>query len=212
MNVSLIIDTNKDARPNFVEHLKIIEIIEEHKNKNPDISIESCKSLIEGIAKSVLLHLDQSESISTLNKLESPPLFRRMLNILSDYNPNFEVDFTNRTCAVIDRLSAIRNKRGDISHGKSYPKEEESNNELADFIIQTTDALLTYILISFYAIDSIPKPQIPYEENPEFNTFLDEENAVVGIIYSRALYDQDYVQYKQSLLDYNSLKEENGTV
>ena len=37
----------------------IIKESEDHLNKNPDISIESCKSLIEGIAKLILSELGE---------------------------------------------------------------------------------------------------------------------------------------------------------
>ena len=64
--LSQIINSKKSEEPNFIEHLKIVEIIEQNKVSKPDISIETCKALVEGISKKILLFLDKSQSKKTI--------------------------------------------------------------------------------------------------------------------------------------------------
>lgn len=206
--LSQIINSKKGAELNFVEHLKIVELIEQNKEKNPDVSIETCKALVEGISKKILMFLDKSQNKKTIVKLNFPDLFRKTLDKILEFDSAFEVDFTERSCSIIGRLAQIRNDRGEISHGKSYPKDEESNPVLADLVIKTTEAVLTYVLHSFYSIDLTQHLPIAYEANPGFNSYLDELYSDIGIVYSKALYDQDYIQYNQSLIDYNSAEQE----
>lgn len=211
LKVVQIITAKKDEIPNFSEYLKIVKIIEENKDSNPDICIETCKSLVEGMSKQILLFLDASQSTNTVGKLNFPDLFKKTLEKILEFDSAFEIDFTESAFFIIARLGQIRNKRGEISHGKSYPKDEQSSALLSDLVVSTTDALLTYILISFYSIDLTKHLPIPYDLNPKYNSYLDEAHQSLmdlGILYSKALYDQDYIQYKQLLLEYNSSQEE----
>ena len=103
---------------------------------------------------------------------------------------------------MIDRLSELRNERGDISHGKAVPKKFVSNVETAKMVMRVTDSILTYILSAYFSIDLSYTEKIAYEDNPEFNDILDESYCLEGIVYSQALYDQDYDSYEEQLRDY----------
>jgi len=181
----------------------IVDKIEKNVEKNPDISIESCKSLIEGISKFILKQLDNTYDPNKF--LDLQPLFKKALASISTYNKNTEDDFTNRTCSLVHLIGEIRSKRGDISHGKLSPKEFNSNSIFSKLVMDITDSLLFYVLTCFSDVEV--SKVLEYRDNPEFNKWLDEENPFGNLSYSRALFDQDLVAYEQELINYKDLQE-----
>ncbi len=181
----------------------VIDIIESKVESNPDISIESCKSLLEGISKFILGQLD--DAYDDKKKTDFPRLFRTSLNNISEHCDMMEQDFVLRACTMIEFIGEIRNKRGDISHGKLSPKIENSDSLLSNLVMQMTDGLAYYILKCFSTIEIVQVLQ--YEDNPEFNNLLDEENSYGNLSYSKALFSQDVEAYKQELLNYIDSKE-----
>jgi len=100
-------------------------------------------------------------------------------------------------------LGEIRNKRGDISHGKLAPKEVVSHKHFSKLVVQTTEALLLYVLSRFFELD-IPVYEKNYEKNVDFNLWLDENNPDQFIKYSKALFDQDSDAYFEELAEYQA--------
>jgi hypothetical protein len=56
--VRTLITENNEKYEHFVYYEAIIDVIEQNAASQPDICIEGCKSLIEGISKSILKSLD----------------------------------------------------------------------------------------------------------------------------------------------------------
>ncbi|MFA5922605.1 MAG: hypothetical protein WC856_15165, partial [Methylococcaceae bacterium] len=97
------------------------------------------------------------------------------------------------------------NERGDISHGKTLPKKTRSSVQLAKTIKSFTDAFASYLLYLFLSIDLSYQEPLRYEENPDFNQFLDEINPMTGgLLYSKALFHQDLTSYEEELETYKS--------
>lgn len=189
-------------------YYSIIEIIESNVDINPDISIESCKSLMEGISKFTLKQLDRGYDCHCVDKLEFQPLFKKSLSKLAEYSDSLEQDFVVRASSLIQLIGEIRNKRGDISHGKLAPKEIYSEKLFSNLVMQITDGLVFYILNCFLSIE--PRKEIQYNEFSEFNERLDEMNPIRNLSYSKALFEQDIVAYKQELSDYLESLEHNN--
>lgn len=202
-----ILEKHKDSHENFKYYYTLTEKIENNVSKNPDISIESSKSLIEGVCKSILLKLDSSLSKKAVNKMEFKPLYSITCDRISQH-VELEIDFIYRTSAMIARLAELRNERGDISHGKAVPKIFVSDADTAKMVMHVTDSIVAYILTAYFSIDLSYKDEIAYKKNPRFNDFLDESSCFEGVVYSQALYDQDYDAYEEQLRDYlNALDE-----
>lgn len=178
-------------------YYSIVEVIENTVITNPDISIESCKSLIEGLAKFTLQKLDKSYDSVSINKLDFQPLFKKSITELADYSLQLELDFINRANSLIIVIGDIRNKRGDISHGRLAPKDVISESYFSSLILQMTDAIVFYWLTCF----SLVEIQVPlkYEDNQDYNISLDELNPLGSLSYSKALFDQELITYKQGL-------------
>lgn len=183
----------------------IIQKIEENVESHPDISIESCKALLEGLSKFIWKQIDLSYDALVADKMDFHPVVRQAMTKLADLNEDIELDFVNKVNKLIVSIGEVRNKRGDISHGKLSPKEYFSDSQFAYLVMNITDNMLYYVLHSFSKVSLIK--ELEYEDNPEFNEWLDNENPIANLSYSKALFDQDPVAYEQELENYLDAKE-----
>lgn len=190
---------------NIDYYYTIVQKIEENVNTNPDIAIESCKALLEGLSKFIWKQIDNSYDAVATDKMDFHPIVRTAVNKLGELNEDIEIDFVNKVNKLIVSIGEIRNKRGDISHGKLSPKEYVSDAQFANLVVNITDNMLYYILHCFSKVT--PAKELEYEDNPEFNEKLDNENAFGFLSYSKALFDQDVEAYKQELLNHLDLVE-----
>jgi hypothetical protein len=149
-----IIINNRAKHEHFRYYVSIIEIIETNINTNPDVSIESCKSLVEGLSKSILKQLDNTYSNTEIDGLNFQQLFKRAMLKLAENHSAIEIDFINQANKLIVTLGEIRNKRGDISHGKLAPKFVFSSSKYAELIMKMTESVIYYILEHFFAIET----------------------------------------------------------
>jgi hypothetical protein len=183
----------------------IIQKIEENVESHPDISIESCKALLEGLSKFIWKQIDLSYDALVADKMDFHPVVRQAMTKLADLNEDIELDFVNKVIKLIVSIGEVRNKRGDISHGKLSPKEYFSDSQFANLVMNITDNMLYYVLHSFSKVSLIK--ELEYEDHPEFNEWLDNENPIANLSYSKALFDQDQVAYEQELENYLDAKE-----
>jgi len=106
----------------------IIQKIEENVESHPDMSIEGCKSLLEGLSKFIWKQIDLSYDALIADKMDFQPVVRQAMTKLADLNKDIELDFVNKVNKLIVSIGEVRNKRGDISHGKLSPKEYFSDS------------------------------------------------------------------------------------
>ncbi len=206
-----ILHKHKDSHEDFGYYYKLIKKAENNVSENPDISIESSKSLVEGISKTILKNLNATYTEAKARKTTFPQLFSTACKCVNEY-VELEIDFIHRTQAMIVRLGQLRTDRGDISHGKSVPKLGVSSESAARMIMRVIDSISAYLLESFFSIDLSYQREVAYEKNQGFNETLDENyplEGLEGIVYSKALHDQDYDAYEEQLRDYlDSLDQE----
>ena len=183
----------------------IIQKIEENVENHPDISIECCKALLEGLSKFIWKQIDLSYDALVADKMDFHPVVRQAMTKLADLNEDIELDFVNKVNKLIVSIGEVRNKRGDISHGKLSPKEYFSDSQFAYLVMNITDNMLYYVLHSFSKVSVIK--ELEYEDNTEFNDWFDNENPMGNLSYSKALFDQDQVAYEQELENYLDAKE-----
>lgn len=203
--VRAIISDNLLKHSQFEEYFKIIEIIEEHTFNNPDICIESCKALVEGISKTILINLDNTKTTDNIDKDDLPKLFKETMRKLSDECEDIEGDFAARFSAIIQVIGEIRNKRSDISHGRMAPKFIFSSSKLASTIVDMTDSMLEYILVHYFSIKFSKHDSLDYdsEELKDYNDWLDEsvDFPIKKARYSKLLYENDYDEYESRYSD-----------
>lgn len=204
-----LIRQNSSSFPEFNYYIPLIEKAQNNVSIQPDICIEICKSLLEGVSKSIIEKLPNSYTREDLDKLEVGPLVKLAAKELKRNDDVVEDDFVTRCSSLAYALAALRNARGDISHGKAAPKLKQSNAKLSTFSIQMTASILHYMLDAFFIMateapeEETGEKSVRYEDNPEFNTYLDDENPLEGrVLYSLALYEQYYEDYLIKLSDY----------
>lgn len=209
------------------EYIRIITKIENNVYTNPDIAIESCKSLIEGLCKKSLSLIDanyKSNKKKKRNQCDNdfPFLIESAFNAIfekkveADLNIYFAKIINHHSIksiiinkskehiksdskTAIYKIAAIRHERGDISHGKLYPKEYESDVNLAKSIISITDGITSYMLNEL--VKQLPKidTRLIYAELEEFNQWLDKGNTLLEtkIDFSKLLFDHTYEKYEE---------------
>ena len=177
----------------------IIDKIEKNIHDNPDIAIESCKSLFEGLGKFIKLNLDKSLNFKVVDGFKYKRAISKAVDLLEKKDETFEPDFSKSILSALEKLGNIRNNRGDISHGRLSPKPVESQTNFSVFIVSLSDSFASYLLKSFSKVPRVK--DLEYEDNPIFNEKLDSENDFGFLSYSKALFEQDQVAYEQELQD-----------
>lgn len=209
-----IIAHNLTKHSHFEEYYKVIDVIQEHAETNPDICIESCKALIEGVCKTILINLDNTKTTENIDRDDLPKLFKDAMRKLSDECSDLEGDFAARFSAIIQVIGEIRNKRSDISHGRMAPKFIFSSSKLASTVVNMTESMLEYILEHYFKLDFQNDGILVYEsEDMEaYNTWLDDsvDFPIKKARYSKLLYENDYDEYESRYSDeYLKSKEED---
>lgn len=204
----------------------IVKEIEDNVEINPDIAIESCKSLFEGIGKFIISNIDKSLKVEAINNFKYIRAVEKAIDLLKKKDPVFELDFSKGLLEALKELGEIRNDRGDISHGRLAPKAIQSDSHFSNLILTMTDSFASYLLISFSRVPYTR--ELEYEDSGDFNLWLDNVytveiedltaykkqekqstylNEVRLLSYSKALFDQDQVSYEQALQNYLDTKE-----
>jgi hypothetical protein len=199
-----IISANLEKHSHFEEYYKIIDIIRDNEYNNPDICIESCKALIEGISKTIIVNLDNTKTPENIDDDNLPKLFKESMNLLSNNCEEIEGDFVVRFSAIIQVLGEIRNKRGDISHGRMAPKSIFSSYKLATTVKNMTESILEYVLEHYFTLDLSDGKLIYDSDDMEaYNTWLDENTdfPIKKAKYSQLLFENDPEEYENRYSD-----------
>jgi hypothetical protein len=191
-----------DRYTNFEDHRVYYNAID--KKITADNSIETCKSLIEGISKTVLSQIDlkhkqvrerfgehELKSLdSTFDKMagkgeDFQVLFRQAILVLANYHPACQKElmdcFGNKFCQYIGR---VRNERGDIAHGRAAPKIEKSTFDLA-FMIENVTDLITFHMLEVLSIIDFSKVDEVSQDQAIAESFMFKEDFELEIINER---------------------------
>ena len=160
-----IINENIEVFKNFQYYHTILDLIESNINTNPDISIESCKSLFEGVSKSILSKLDNNYSPSEIEDKTVQHLVKRMFKKLKEF---IEIEELNYISVFVSEIGTIRNKRGKISKGRQAPKEISSDIYFAKMVVNSTDNYVFYILRLFFSINFEEEKEYKYDDYEEY--------------------------------------------
>jgi hypothetical protein len=161
--------------------------------------------LIEGISK-LTLHILKQEPLSKLDESKNlQELFKNSLKELQKGRGFSDIDLCNRLGAVVQYIGELRNIHGDISHGRASLKEQLHDTDFAELISRITESICIYMLkrLEYQSGDVLE-----YEDNPDFNVFLDENNPLDGkVLYSKALFDQERETYEVELENFKAPQE-----
>ncbi|MFA7319582.1 MAG: abortive infection family protein [Parcubacteria group bacterium] len=198
-----ILNNLKDY-PEWAEYNDVIlDFISSHKQKRPDMCVEGCKSLIEGISKFIYFNLDiNNRNLAEWKDYNFAQKFKKAIGVLS--LNGYENEFIERNNSLVHKLGEIRNERCDVSHGQAYPKDSYSDEDFAKFIVSWTEGLCYFLLSSYVSLKQKQREdEVSYtrEQFNEFDNYLDSLYPDIKYItYSKALKEQDALQY-ESLMD-----------
>ncbi|QQG52741.1 MAG: abortive infection family protein [Candidatus Falkowbacteria bacterium] len=185
--------------------LSYISLVEENKTSNPNASLDGAKSILETISKTILsdknISYRSDESVGNLVKLafSSLPIFTKFSEIEAEKSKAI----LNAFATISNSVGMFRNDHGFFAHGQDL-QSEKFDRYLLDLAISSSDLLASFLIIS-HAEDLKDRKRVYYEENDEFNRYIDETSEEYPIVKgiqlspSRALFsDQD--AYKEELL------------
>ncbi|MCW6052367.1 hypothetical protein K4039_20285 [Lyngbya sp. CCAP 1446/10] len=186
----------------FAEFVSAIESY--HQDLNMGVSSDCCNSLLQSLCKTIITQID-STTVGSLEPLRTDQLIKKVATLLQKNDDVCERDFASQLGKIGVHINAIRNNRGELSHGRCIPKELLNDQDLSRLLREITESLSRYLISSFFIFTldkqskediEIEKDQIRYEENSEFNDLLDEEYPLDGkLLYSQALYTLYYEDY-----------------
>ena len=189
---------------------RILNHIDQQTNQCGDTLIECSKSFIEAIAKNIIFKLKPEENQKNINLWDLGTLFKQAKKAMYEHSfienvmPMSDIEkYFSALNQWIRFLGEMRNNVGEISHGKILPKSYSIDIELAKVISEITDRLAYILLLMLLEIDLSYTQFYKYEDYLEFNDYLDEQYELPnGLIYSKALFDQDYDTYSEELDNY----------
>jgi len=197
--------------PSFSTFETHIATIEETIEANSALCIETCKSLIEGICKTILTN----KSVEYAEDGKFQGLVRQTVEGLTLSTQCYKeklCELARRIASVAQTIAEIRNDSGFASHGQDI-KTVSVNSTLSLFTYKISDVIGGFIL-HYYITHSNPKrnSRIHYEDCQDFNEYFDNINPLkIGELVlsaSEALYHQDYEAYKEEFLYYSDTKDE----
>lgn len=181
-----------------------ITLIEENRESDPNVALDGAKSILESISKTILedknITCDISLDVQKLIKkaFESLPVFSKVSQEDLDRAKSILGSLEN----VTKIIGEFRNSHGFFAHGRDL-QSEKFDRYLVELAISSSDLLASFLVVC-HAEDLKDRSRIYYEENNEFNRYLDETSeeypVVRGIelLPSQALFT-DQEAYKEQL-------------
>lgn len=204
------ISNNLTKYPEWAEYNEVIlDFVSSYKQKRPDMCIEGCKSLIEGISKFIYFNLDSdNKNLTEWKDCKLGQKFKKTIGILN--LGDHEKEFLDKNNPLIQKLGEIRNERGDVSHGQAYPKDSYSDDDFARFISSWTEGLCYFLLSKYIFLKQQTEEDVSYsnEQFEDFDNYLDGLYPdIKHISYSKALKEQDHLQYELLMDEFVNNKE-----
>jgi hypothetical protein len=197
------------AGSNVIE--RHISALEESIESNPSLAFDLSRSLVESVCKTILTDrgenpenlgfkdlLKRTYSVCQLvpnSHTTKPEVIASLQNIIEGFE------------TVIQALTNLRNSEGIASHGKdAFTLQLETAQ--ARLAAQSADTIVRYLYIAHKNYQTPAQVrQLRYDDNLEFNDYIDENNDKVQIfelIYqpSEVLFSVDQDAYRSYLAEY----------
>jgi len=203
------------------KHIEItVSALEKEVSENPSLTFDLSKTLVESSCKSIL----RDRGFTVDDNLDVPRLLKETLEkfqlVPDSHITNDEVRKSLKKTVgglqtVIQGLCELRNNEGLASHGRDSftPPLEEVQAQLA---ARAADAVVYFLFKIHKNYPSQTQPQqITYQDQAEFNDYIDDNNSIVKIFDyqykpSYILYELDEVAYLMLLEEYNGNEIDKG--
>jgi len=190
--------------PSFSVYEKHVSTIEQSVENNPSLCIDTCKSLLEGLCKSIL----NNRNVDSAQYEKFQQLVKATIQEISSDSDMFRDEISElakRFSPSLQYLSELRNKYGFASHGQDI-ETPQIPYSLALLSMRITDTIGGFILHFYISHAKRSDSKLHYEDLSMFNDIYDDEHPVelngISISASLALFQQDYEAYKEAFLAY----------
>lgn len=182
-----------------------ILLVETNKELNPNASLDGAKGILESVSKTILEDKgiayapDSNVGFLVKKAFESLPVFSKLAEKDLDSAKSILGSFENITRVI----GEFRNGYGFFSHGQDL-QSEKFDRYLVELTISSSDLLASFLIVS-HAEDLKDRNRVYYEENDEFNRYIDETSEEYPVVRgiqlspSRALFS-DTEAYKEELI------------
>lgn len=171
-----------DGKDRWSGLLPYIVLVEENKESDPNVALDGAKSIVESVAKTILedkaIKYAPATDIQKLVKMafEALPVFSKIstkdLNSAKSILGSFET--------VTRVIGEFRNAHGFFAHGRDM-QSEKFDGYLLELSISSSDLLASFLIVC-HAEDLKDRSRIYYEENDEFNRYLDETSEELPVV------------------------------
>jgi hypothetical protein len=212
-----IVDSYTDSPPLFET---LLESTEQAVAEESPSTFEYSKSLIDTTCKTILT----DKGIEINRKWDTPQLFKAatdQLNFIPLEHPSPRV-FRSGMSSVLQGLTGaiqgfceLRNNDGIIAHGQDGYHQVSFFVYQIQFVARAADAIVHFLFSAHRKNPSGSRAsRIYYEDNPDFNEFIDEfsEGAIIFdqiFTASKILYDsdKDHAAYREAFKTWEIDKE-----
>ena len=189
-----------------------IQAIEDSVERVPEFAFDLAKVLVESVCKTVLSDLGTPADPNW----DAPKLLKETTNrlrLLPSGHPNAgsardSIEKTIRgLLQTIQGLCELRNNYGMASHGRDTAAPRLGQRQ-ATLAAQAADTIASFIYRTHRdSLAEKPGDRVYYDDHPDFNQSLDDENELITIggetlLPSHVLYHAAKNVYKAALTDY----------
>lgn len=178
--------------------------IENNLDEEPNICLEACKALAEGIFRHILDHdkiEGQFKDVLSSSRAETVSLYKNTYQAL-DSHTALDIELAKCGHIFFKTIGEVRNSTGLISHGRDLAEFPNLAESTVRHVVFMTISYVIFLLDAYVKI--IDLNELQYEDNEDFNEYLDNDYDLSGIRYSLAMFEQDRVSYEEQLDEYNS--------
>ena len=190
------------------EYERYIVQIEQNIDTEPNICLEACKALAEGIFRHILKHerLDgQFKEILNSSSAETVALYKSTYKAL-DFVDVIDIELAKCGHIFFKTIGEVRNSIGMISHGRDLSSLPDLTKSSTRHVVFMTISYLLPLLDAYGQM--LEASELRYEDNEAFNDYLNSNYELPGVTYSLALFDQDKVSYEEQLDEYKGRDED----
>lgn len=184
--------------------------------QHPGRIIDEAKCFIESVFRTIDTNYHGNEQKDRIDLLNMPNLFAEVSEIVALSDDEFVGGKLHEMCeSGFNRISQIRNAEGAAAHGRDGYHEAVVGLPEALYVAHSAIAIGNLFFSRYRArADWRTNKRQQYDDNPEFNEWLDEQQDVIKIAGtiltpSEILFNTDPRAYRDALVEFMSNNEEN---
>lgn len=193
---------------------RFLSLLDALDEQHPGRIIDEAKCFLESIFRTIDINFHGTEQQERIERLAMPALFAEVSEVvqLSD-NEIVSVQLRDMCDIQFVQIARIRNAEGAAAHGRDGYHEATVGLPEALYVAQSAIAIGSLYFNRYRnRADWQTNTRQKYEDNPEFNKWLDEQQEPVEIAStvltpSEILFNTDPMAYRNALIEFMNDKE-----